>query len=166
MKASAAAGTANGKQRTFSVERFFKLPHRRETTSNWAWTALFSAIFAGAVTDMFYNKNALRLLYQGAKLTIDERTWIIIVSSLWAEFLLCCCSVVLNEWLHKPYRLPCRCRRRNQVYRCDYGWRQVEGFLMSVTLAGKFYIILVYTGVDGPINGLSNGESFLTGVLR
>ena len=113
---------------------------------------------------MYYNRSALKFLYQGAKLTIDEHTWIIILASVWAEAAVCFVSVLLNEWLYKPYRLPCRCRHKNQAYRCVYGWRQIEGLLMTLTLGGKFYVILVYTGVDGPINGLSNGKSI--GVVR
>ncbi|GKY94329.1 hypothetical protein MPSEU_000398700 [Mayamaea pseudoterrestris] len=139
------------------IGRFLDRPHHRATTSNWAWTGICSTVFAGAVTDMYYNRSALKLLYQGAKLIIDEQIWIIILAAVWAEVVLCFVSVFLNEWLYKPYRLPCRCRRRNQVYRCVYGWRQIEGLLMTLTLAGKFYVLLVYTGVDGPINGLSNG---------
>lgn len=137
--------------------RLLDRPHRRETTTNWIWTGVCSTVLAGAVSDLYYNRSAIEFLYQGSKLIIDDESWTIILSAVWAEVALCFMSVGLNEWLYKPYRLPCRCRRKNQVYQCVYGWRQIEGLLMTLTLGGKFYVLLVYSGVDGPINGLSNG---------
>ena len=44
---------------------------RRETTYNWIWIGIFSAIFAGAATDMYRNRDDIELRFQGEVLILQ-----------------------------------------------------------------------------------------------
>jgi len=146
---------------------------KRETTYNWIWTAFFSLIFAGAVTDIWYNRAEVEqanAVDQAQTFDFTASDGKIILSIVWTEFSICLLAIALNEFFSGTYTFPCRCRRKSTFYRCIIGWRQVEGFVIFVTTVGKFYVILEYTGVDGVINGLSNAYygvwgSFFNGVF-
>jgi hypothetical protein len=125
--------------------------HNRDTTYNWLWTALFSSIFAGSATDIFYNRRDIELRFGGEILTLDSRDWYFILTAVWAEVGICLMAVFFNEWSSQSPQCPCAKR-----FRCVLGWRQIEGLVIFIWATGKFYIILEYTGVDGLINGLSN----------
>lgn len=134
-----------------------KISHNhRETTYNWCWTVVFSIIFAGAVTDTFINRETLPVRFQELSYQLNLSDWRIVLSIVWAEVGLCLLAITLNEYCYQSCRLPCACTRKGEKYRCLMGWRQMEGFVILIDLGGKFYVILVYTGVDGIVNGLSN----------
>jgi hypothetical protein len=130
--------------------------HNRETTYNWLWTALFSSVFAGSATDIFYNRNDIELRFGGKILTLSDRDWYFILSAVWAEVILCILAVFLNEWFPESPQCPCGRQRQGGIFRCIFGWRQIEGLVILIWAAGKFYVILEYTAVGGLINGLSN----------
>jgi len=135
---------------------------RRETTYNWIWTAFFSIIFSGAVTDIYYNRNEIEVASTGQALgQVDELNlsadgWVTVLIVVWTEVAVCLLAIALNVYCYKLTPLPCRCRRKSEYYRCVVGWRQLEGLVILLALGGKFYVILDLTGVDGVINGLSN----------
>jgi len=126
---------------------------QHETTPNWIWTAVFSGIFCGAVTDLFFNKDELVFRLQGERLQLSNSDWTIILAVIWAEFALCVLVSIINETLDRSCALPLLCGPRDRVY---VGWRHLEGLIALGTLGGKCWFILTYTGVDGVVNGLSN----------
>jgi len=130
--------------------------HHRETTYNWIWIMIFSAVFAGSATDIYYNRDELELRFQGEALALRKENWITVLTVLWADVLVSFLAIVFNECFFESRPLPCKCRRQSGVYRCVLGWRQFEGIVMALGLGAKFWIILEYTGVDGVINGLNN----------
>ena len=125
---------------------------KRETTYNWIWTGIFSIVFAGSATDIYYNRDEIQLELEGKELNLDQKEWIIILSLLWFEVVICMLAIIFNEWFEEPWQLPCRDRRSTSTF----GWRHLEGLIVLIQVGGKFYVILEYTGVDGVINGLSN----------
>jgi hypothetical protein len=142
----------------------------RETTYNWMWIWVFSALFAGSATDMYYNRENIVLRYRGQPLDLVHKDWIIILSVVWSETALCLIAIYLNERMETSCRLPCYVRRSTGTYRCVLGWRQWEGFVLLVATACKFWVILKYASVDGVIPGLSNAYfgvwgSFFNGVF-
>jgi len=143
---------------------------RRETTYNWIWTGWFSCIFAGAATDMYYNRDEIDIRYRGDPVSLGQKDWIIILGVVWAEVTLCAAAIVFNEFFHKACRLPCTVKRSTGPYHCVFAWRQLEFFVIVVDTAVKFWVILEYAGVDGVIPGLSNAYfgvwgSFFNGVF-
>ena len=129
--------------------------HFRETTYNWIWIMIFDAVFAGAATDIYYNRDELEIRYEGQIVDLQDRDWIIVLTVLWGETFISFSAILFNEWFLEPAMLPCcRWHRKSGTYRCVFGWRQFEGLVMLAGLGAKFWVILEYTGVDGVINGL------------
>jgi hypothetical protein len=142
----------------------------RETTYNWIWISFFSFIFAGAATDMYYNRDQIVLRFRGQPLDLATKDWTIILSVVWSEVTLCLTAIVLNESFQTSWRLPCVVSRRDHKYRCVFGWRQLEGPVLLISTGCKFWVILEYAAVDGVIPGLSNAYfgvwgSFFNGVF-
>ncbi len=135
----------------------------RETTYNWIWTGICSSIFAGAATDIYYNRELVRLRFRGERLNLTDEDWIIILSVIWSEVALCCLTVALNEVYLILWHFPCRFRREQSMFRFEFGWRQIEVIIILVSTGAKFWAILEYSGVDGVINGLSNAYFGLWG---
>mmetsp|Transcript_35311 Transcript_35311/g.73512 ORF Transcript_35311/g.73512 Transcript_35311/m.73512 type:complete len:403 (-) Transcript_35311:401-1609(-) len=131
--------------------------HHRETTYNWIWIMIFSTVFAGAATDIYVNREELEFRYQGELLDLRRKNWITVLSVLWADVLVSGLAILFNEWFLESKPLPCSWKRKAGTYRCVFGWRQLEGIVMALGVAAKFWVIYEYTGVDGVINGLSNG---------
>lgn len=128
----------------------------RETTHNWLWICFFSLIFAGAATDMYFNRRNLELRFQGQSLNLITKDWMIILSVVWSEVALCIAAITLNEGLHTTWILPCVLKRESDNYRCVLGWHQLEGLFITLSTGCKFWVILEYAAVDGMIPGLSN----------
>lgn len=151
----------------------------RETTYNWLWIGFFSCIFAGAATDIFYNRSEIVLQFRGETLRLQGHEWVTILIVVWAEVVLCFLAVALNETqscVFSPgsgrsvWQLPCVVRRPTGSYRCVLGWRQWEGVALILATGLKFWVILEYSSVDGVIPGLSNAYfglwgSFFNGVF-
>jgi hypothetical protein len=130
--------------------------HRRETTYNWICTGVFSAIFAGSATFIYINREVVELRFRGEQLSLDVEDWTMILAIIWTEVGVCALVVAFNEIFVTSWQFPCRVRRRKGVYRFVFGWRQLEGLIIFVSVGAKFYAILKYTGVNGVVNGLSN----------
>lgn len=133
--------------------------HARDTTYNWLWTAFFSLILAGSVSDIYVYRDEITLQSDGQKLNVSQQTWIIVLSVVWAEVGICFTALLLNRIQVEPFTLPCHCRRgrhREESVRCVFGWRHLEGLVLILSVGGKYYVVLKYTGVDTVINGLSN----------
>jgi hypothetical protein len=150
----------------------------RETTYNWLWVGFFSCIFAGAATDIYFNRDNIVLRLRGEPLNLHSHDWIIILTVVWSEVALCGLAVLLNTtWSAAASTPSCRLPRctipreeRPEHYRCVFGWRQVEGLVILFTTGLKFWVILKYAAVDGVIPGLSNAYfgvwgSFFNGVF-
>ena len=72
-------------------------PHHRETTYNWLWVGFFSCIFAGAATDIYWNRHNIILRFRGDALTLVQSDWIVILSVVWSEVALCGLAIVMNH---------------------------------------------------------------------
>lgn len=131
--------------------------HQRETTYNWIWTGIFSAVFAGSATDIFINREEITLRLRDEILVLENKEWVIVLAVVWTEVAVCIMAVLFNEWFPQPMTLPGRIQCRGASYRCVLGWRQLEGPIVLAALGTKFWVILEYTGVGGVVNGLSNG---------
>lgn len=131
--------------------------HQRETTYNWIWTGIFSAVFAGSATDIFINREEITLRLRDEILVLENKEWVIVLAVVWTEVAVCIMAVLFNEWFPQPVTLPGRIQCRGASYRCVLGWRQLEGPIVLAALGTKFWVILEYTGVGGVVNGLSNG---------
>jgi len=136
--------------------------HYRQTTDNWMWTAFFSAVFCGSITDMYLNRAELGLMIsleslKQSGLQAYSHEWEIILGVVWAEFAVCLLAILINECFVKTsWILPCSCHVRGERYRVMFGWRQIEGLVILVSIGGKLWVIIKYTGVDAVINGLNN----------
>jgi hypothetical protein len=158
----------------------------RETTYNWLWVGFFSCIFAGASTDIYWNRHNIILRFRGDALTLVQSDWVVILSVVWSEVALCGFAIAMNyctscsntKIIQQPlsYRLPSFLITRNddnrtdntatattnsnqynhERYICVFGWRQMEGLLILMSTGLKFWVILRYAAVDGVIPGLSN----------
>lgn len=127
---------------------------KRETTYHWIWTGCFSCIFAGAATDMYYNRGEIDIRYRGDPISLKDKDWIIILVVVWAEVALCAAAIALNEVLLPKYttcRLPCTVRRTSTggSCHCTFSWRLLEFFVVLVDTGVKFWVILEYASVDG-----------------
>ena len=119
--------------------------HKRETTYNWFWIMIFAIVFAGAGTDLFYNRTEIELRYAGEVSDLQTDRWLWVLSVFWFEVFVCMAAIVLNEVCTEPKKLPCTCTRSSEKYRCVLGWRQIEGLVMILWIGCKFSFILEYT---------------------
>ncbi|KAL7568208.1 hypothetical protein ACA910_004209 [Epithemia clementina (nom. ined.)] len=130
--------------------------HKRETTYNWFWIMIFSIVFAGAATDLYYNRNEVEERYEGEVGNLQNNQWLWVMSVFWFEVFNCIIAIIINDLSTEHRKLPCTCTRSSERYRCVFGWRQMEGIIMIAWIGVKFWVIWDFTGVDGVINGLSN----------
>jgi hypothetical protein len=112
--------------------------HARETTYNWLWTTLFAIIFAESATDIYYNRREIELRFGGEILNLDDRDWYFILTAVWLEVVVCVMAIFLNEWL--PQWAQCSCGRQQPggIFRCVFGWRQIEGLVVLIWAAANF----------------------------
>ena len=113
---------------------------------------IFSTIFAGAATDLYYNRDEITLRFQNKPFILEANDWRIVLAVVWTEVAVCMIAIVVNEGFSSPFSF----QRVFGTYRCSFGWRQLEGLIFVTAIGAKFWVILEYAGVDGVINGLSN----------
>jgi hypothetical protein len=130
--------------------------HHRETTYNWMWIFVFSFIFAGAATDMYFNRTDIELRFQGSDLDLRDNGWVMVLSIVWVEVATSLLAIILNESVVGGWELPCSVKRKSGTYSCVFGWRQMEGLVMLLGVSAKVWVIVENTGADGVINGISN----------
>lgn len=126
---------------------------RRETSANWFWVSIFSFVFAVAATDMYFNRKEVVLQYRGQTLDLVDNDWVIILTAVWAEVLVCLIAIAMNEIIAAAttYQVPF-CKVIFVI-----GWRQLEVLVILLATGTKFWVILEYAAaVDGVISGLSN----------
>jgi hypothetical protein len=131
--------------------------HHRETTFNWLWTLLCAVTFAGAVTDIYFNKEEITLKRKGKELDLSKRAWTVVLSVTWSFVGVCMIALLLNHYSTKSLDVKL-CGGRHLFV---LGWRQGEGFAILVMLGVFFWIIFEHTGVDGVINGRCNAPTRL-----
>ena len=119
--------------------------HKRETTYNWFWIMIFSIVFAGAATDLYNNRNEIDERFEGEIGYLQTGRWLWVTAVFWFEVLNCMVAIILNDLSTEPRKLPCTCTRASGTYRCVFGWRQMEGFVMIAWIAAKFWVIWEYT---------------------
>lgn len=122
---------------------------KRETTYNWIMTGCFSCLFAGAATDMYYNRDYIDIRYLGEPINLEKKDWIVILIVVWTEVALCAAAIAFNEVLKIECRLPCTVKRSTGSYHFVVAWRQVEFFVILLDTGVKFWVILRYAGVGG-----------------
>jgi hypothetical protein len=127
--------------------------HHRETTYNWIWTLCFLIIFAGAGTDIYFNRDDITLRLKGEVLELSQREWVIILAIVWSFVGICLLALLFNHYLTKQVEVKfCGGKSRFVL-----GWRQFEGIVILAMVGVFFWIIYVHTGANGVINGLNNG---------
>lgn len=136
--------------------------HHRETTYNWLWLSLCMAIFAGAATDIYFNRDELNLRFtsEGADLADDE--WIVVLAVVWGLLALGLVGILLNHYSNQPIIAIRLVRSRSRIV---LGWRHFEGIVIMLLLGVFFFLLIVYAGVDGVINGLTNSYFSLWGAF-
>lgn len=138
---------------------------RRETTYNWLWIGFFSAVFAGAATDMYRNRDDIELRFQGEILELQADNWKLVLAIVWTEVTVCVLAMILNESFIDTWHLPVTIRGPSGLARFTCGWRQLEGLIMLAGVGAKCWVIVEFSGVAGVINGLSNAYFGLWGTF-
>jgi hypothetical protein len=126
--------------------------HHRETSYNWLWTLLCVCVFAGAATDIYFNREEITVRYDGEEVELSTRDWTMILGFVWGFVGLSVVALVLNHYSSKSLEVNLWGGRNRFVF----GWRQSEGFVIFTMLGVFFWIIYDHTGVDGVVNGLNN----------
>lgn len=129
---------------------------KRKTTYNWLWTAFFSTIFAGSLTELMSSRNNPEL--RSGEETLFKN-WILLLIWAWVDVIICILAIAFNELFPRSswWTSPCYVRRTTEDnYYCVFGWQQMEGPVVLILAGFKLYFILEYTGVNGFFNGLSN----------
>jgi len=127
------------------------LTHHRETTYNWCWTLIFTLVNAGAVTDMYFNRDEITLRLKGEALVLSFEGWMTVLGLVWSQVGVCILAISINHyWLHS-----CKIQLSGDC-RFVLNWKGPEGLLILFLVGLNFWVILTYTGVDGVITGLNN----------
>jgi len=134
--------------------------HHRETTYNWLWLLLCISIFAGAGTDMFFNKDELNFQFGKNRTPFTEQAWKIALAMVWGFLGLGIVSVALNHYLTQSLDLRCGDHCRIVV-----GWRHIEGLIIICMVVVFFFLLIEHSGANGVVNGFSNSYFSLWGAF-
>jgi len=104
--------------------------HHRETTYNWLWVLFCNLIFAGAICDIYFNRNDIDLSMQGEDFNLP---WIQVMCITWGLVIVSFVSIILNHFLRKSCKLRVFGRKGSFVI---IGWRQAEG-IVALLITGK-----------------------------
>jgi hypothetical protein len=130
--------------------------HHRETTYNWLWLLLCICIFAGAATDIYFNRDELDLRFDGSDLS--DRDWRMVLAMVWSFLGLGIISVALNHYWTQS--LDIRCGGS-----CHLGWRHFEGIIIMFMVLVFFYLLIEHSGANGVVNGLNNSYFSMWGAF-
>ena len=132
--------------------------HHRETTYNWLWVLFCNLIFAGALCDIYFNRNH----YEWPRASSGDGTikhlWMTIMLTTSALVLVSFLAIVFNHFLRKSceLRVPYFHSNTKKGTFVLLGWRQAEGIFIVSIIATLFYIVFAFTGGNGTLNGLNN----------
>lgn len=126
----------------------------RETSYNWTWITFFSIVYAGSATDIYIHRHDSALSRREASFSLNSSDWIIVIAVVWSEVGVCVLAIMFNELFSGRWEL-FRCGTATSTF--VFGWPQIEGLLILLAIGAKLWVILEYTGVNGVVNGLSNG---------
>lgn len=134
--------------------------HHRETTYNWLWLLLCICIFAGAATDIYFNRDELDLRFGPDETNLSERDWRIVLGIIWSFLGLGLFSVLFNHFSTQSLDF-----RLGTNSRIILGWRHFEGIIILFMVGVFFYLLIKHSGVDGVVNGLTNSYFSLWGAF-
>jgi hypothetical protein len=135
--------------------------HHRETTYNWLWLLLCICIFAGAATDIYYNRDVLDLRFGADGSDLSDQDWRIVLAIFWSFLGLALISVVLNHYSTQSLDI----RYGSTNSRILLGWRHFEGIIILIMVGVFFFLLIEHSGVDGVVNGLTNAYFSLWGAF-
>lgn len=134
--------------------------HHRETTYNWLWLLLCIAIFAGASTDIYFNRSELDLRFGPDGTDLTEQDWKVVLALIWSFLGLGIACVLLNHYSTRSIQV-----RLGTNARIILGWRHIEGVVILFMVGVFFYLLIQHSGVDGVVNGSTNGYFSLWGAF-
>jgi hypothetical protein len=104
---------------------------------NWLWVLFCSLIFAGSICDTYFNREYIKLYFQGQEINIPAESWIYILIIPWGAVFVSILSIVLNHFLRKS----CELRVQGGKF-VLLGWRQAEG-LVAFIMTCKLVLVVV-----------------------
>ncbi len=134
--------------------------HHRETTYNWLWLLLCICIFAGASTDIYFNRKELDLRFSPEGTDLSDQNWRIVLAMIWSFLGLGLICVLLNHYSTQSIDI-----RLFSNSRIILGWRHFEGIVVLFMVGVFFVLLMKYSGVDGVVNGSTNGYFSLWGAF-
>lgn len=134
--------------------------HHRETTYNWLWLLLCICIFAGASTDIYFNRDELDLRFGPDGTDLSDRDWRIVLAIIWSFLGLGLICIVLNHYSTQSINI-----RLGANSRIILGWRHCEGIIILFMVGVFFFLLIEHSGVDGVVNGSTNGYFSLWGAF-
>jgi hypothetical protein len=134
--------------------------HHRETTYNWLWLLLCIGIFAGAATDIYFNRDELDIRFGTEGTDLSDQDWRVVLAIVWSFLGLGLISVMLNHY--STQSLEIRLGSNSQIV---LGWRHFEGIIILFMVGVFFFLLIEHSGVDGVVNGLTNSYFSLWGAF-
>mmetsp|Transcript_3398 Transcript_3398/g.5596 ORF Transcript_3398/g.5596 Transcript_3398/m.5596 type:complete len:396 (+) Transcript_3398:115-1302(+) len=122
---------------------------RQTTIYNWSWTFVFTIITAGALTDMYVNREHYLLYQDGTPYRPPIQDWVRALSVSWSFVGIASFSiyakVMFVTW-------------RKQ-------WSYVEGVVIATLIGLTAWACTTYTGVQGAVAGPTNAYFGIWGVF-
>jgi len=134
--------------------------HHRETTYNWLWLLLCICIFAGAATDIYFNREELDIRFGEDGSDLSEPGWFIVLAVVWSFLGLGIISVALNHFSTQSLDIRCGDRCRLVI-----GWRHAEGLIILFMVVVFFILLIEHSGANGVVNGLNNSYFSMWGAF-
>lgn len=134
--------------------------HHRETTYNWLWLLLCIVIFAGASTDIYFNRSELDLRFGPDGTDLTDQDWKVVLALIWSFVGLAMTCVILNHYSTRSIQV-----RLGTHARIILGWRHFEGIVILFMVGVFFFLLIELSGVDGVVNGSTNGYFSLWGAF-
>ena len=131
------------------------LANERETAKNWVGTLICALVAAFSVCDLYAFRNNLKFVIDGREEKISAEQWIQVISLVWSCVGACLAMLIMILFWVNPY------------YWCGirFDGRFIEGFLLLSMIAVWFWGLLVFTEVNGPLNGPSNSYFSIWGAF-
>lgn len=111
--------------------------HHRETTYNWLWLLLCISIFAGASTDIYFNREELDIRFGPDGSDLSDQDWKLVLGMIWSFLALGIASVALNHFSTQSLDIRCGGQCRIVI-----GWRHFEGIIILFMIAVFFFLLI------------------------